>query len=62
MLIVGTGFKTFPLLLDEFTRIYGNIAAAFSAISITIAWLVSIHIILKRSKAQGISPKALRVH
>lgn len=44
-LIVGARFKTFPLLLVEFTRINGNVAAAFSVISFTIAWLVSILIL-----------------
>ena len=44
-LIVGARFKTFPLLLVEFTRINGNIAAAFSVISFTIAWLASILIL-----------------
>ncbi len=44
-LIVGARFKTFPLLLVEFTRINGNVASAFSVISFTIAWLVSILIL-----------------
>jgi putative spermidine/putrescine transport system permease protein len=44
-LIVGARFKTFPLLLVEFTRINGNVAAAFSVISFTIAWLGSILIL-----------------
>ena len=61
-LIVGAGFKTFPLLLVEFTRINGNIAAAFSVISFTIAWLVSILILWIGSKGQGITSEALRAH
>jgi putative spermidine/putrescine transport system permease protein len=44
-LIVGARFKTFPLLLVEYTRINGNVAAAFSVISFTIAWLVSLLIL-----------------
>jgi putative spermidine/putrescine transport system permease protein len=49
-LIVGARFKTFPLLLVEFTRINGNVAAAFSVISFTIAWLVSLLILWVGSK------------
>jgi putative spermidine/putrescine transport system permease protein len=49
-LIVGARFKTFPLLLVEFTRKNGNIAAAFSVISFTIAWLVSLLILWVGSK------------
>jgi putative spermidine/putrescine transport system permease protein len=51
-LIVGASFKTFPLLLVEYTRINGNIAAAFSVVSFTIAWLVSILILWVGSKGQ----------
>jgi len=40
-LIVGAGFKTFPMLLVEYTRIDGTIAAALSVISFTVAWIVS---------------------
>jgi putative spermidine/putrescine transport system permease protein len=60
VLIVGAGFKTFPLLLVEYTRINGNIAAAFSVISFTIAWLVSILILWIGSKGQTSSSDALR--
>lgn len=59
-LIVGAGFKVLTLLLIKFKRICGKIAAAFSVISFTIAWLVSIHIIWIRSKTQVISSEALR--
>jgi len=52
-LIVGARFKTFPLLLVEYTRINGNIAAAFSVVSFTIAWLVSILILWVGSKGQN---------
>ena len=41
-LIVGAGFKTFPMLLVEYTRKDGTIAAGLSVISFTIAWLVSV--------------------
>ncbi len=51
-LIVGARFKTFPLLLVEYTRIDGNVAAAFSVISFTIAWLVSLLILWVGSKGQ----------
>jgi putative spermidine/putrescine transport system permease protein len=51
-LIVGAKFKTFPLLLVEYTRINGNIAAAFSVVSFTIAWLVSILILWVGTKGQ----------
>jgi putative spermidine/putrescine transport system permease protein len=61
-LIVGAGFKTFPLLLVEYTRINGNIAAAFSVISFTIAWLVSMILLWIGSKGQGSSSEALRAH
>jgi putative spermidine/putrescine transport system permease protein len=40
-LIVGAGFKTFPMLLVEYTRKDGTVAAGLSVISFTIAWLVS---------------------
>jgi len=52
-LIVGARFKTFPLLLVEFTRINGNVAAAFSVISFSIAWLVSLLILWVGSKSQS---------
>jgi putative spermidine/putrescine transport system permease protein len=52
-LIVGAKFKTFPLLLVEYTRINGNIAAAFSVVSFTIAWLVSILILWVGTKGQN---------
>jgi putative spermidine/putrescine transport system permease protein len=51
-LIVGARFKTFPMLLVEYTRINGNIAAAFSVISFTIAWLASLLILWVGSKGQ----------
>ena len=44
-LITGARFKTFPLLLVEFTRRDGRVAAALSVISFTIAFLVSIAIL-----------------
>ena len=61
-LILGARFKTFPLLLVEYTRINGNIAAAFSVISFTIAWLVSILILWVGKKSQGASADAVRSH
>jgi putative spermidine/putrescine transport system permease protein len=59
-LIVGARFKTFPLLLVEYTRINGNIAAAFSVISFTIAWLASILILWVGSQGQKTSTKVTR--
>ncbi len=59
-LIVGAKFKTFPLLLVEYTRINGNVAAAFSVISFTIAWLVSIMILWVGTKGKAVSPDAMR--
>ena len=52
-LIVGARFKTFPLLLVEFTRINGNVAAAFSVISFSIVWLASILILWVGSKGHA---------
>ena len=55
-LIVGAKFKTFPLLLVEYTRINGNVASAFSVISFTIAWIVSIMILrLGTTKKESVS-------
>jgi len=59
-LIVGAKFKTFPLLLVEYTRINGNVAATFSVISFTIAWLASILILWVGSKSVGSSTETLR--
>lgn len=59
-LILGARFKTFPLLLVEYTRINGSIAAAFSVISFTIAWLVSLLILWVGRKSQGTSAEAIR--
>jgi putative spermidine/putrescine transport system permease protein len=44
-LIVGASFKTFPMLLVEYTRKDGTIAAGLSVISFTIAWVVSLLIL-----------------
>jgi putative spermidine/putrescine transport system permease protein len=49
-LIVGAGFKTFPMLLVEYTRKDGTIAAGLSVISFTIAWIVSMLILWVSSK------------
>jgi putative spermidine/putrescine transport system permease protein len=59
-LIVGAKFKTFPLLLVEYTRINGNVAAAFSVISFTIAWLVSMMILWVGTKGKAALPEATR--
>jgi len=60
-LIVGARFKTFPLLLVEYTRINGNVAATFSVISFTIAWLASILILWVGSKGQHTTADTIRV-
>jgi putative spermidine/putrescine transport system permease protein len=44
-LITGAAFKTFPILLVEFTRRDGRVAAALSVISFTVAWLTSLAIL-----------------
>jgi len=49
-LIVGAGFKTFPMLLVEYTRKDGTIAAGLSVISFTIAWIVSMLILWVSNK------------
>lgn len=59
-LIVGAKFKTFPLLLVEYTRINGNVAAAFSVISFTIAWLVSMMILWVGTKGKAASLEAMQ--
>lgn len=60
-LIVGAKFKTFPMLLVEFTRINGNTAAAFSVIMFTIAWLASMLIVWFGSSQQA-TEKEIVVH
>jgi putative spermidine/putrescine transport system permease protein len=59
-LIVGARFKTFPLLLVEFTRINGNVAAAFSVISFTIAWLVSLLLLWVGNKRQTVKTETIQ--
>jgi len=59
-LIVGAKFKTFPLLLVEYTRINGNTAAAFSVISFTIAWLVSMLILWVGSQGRAAATGAIQ--
>lgn len=53
-LITGAGFKTFPVLLVEFTRKDGRVAAALAVISFTIAWLASLALlaVARRAKTQ----------
>lgn len=59
-LITGARFKTFPLLLVEFTRKDGRVAAAMSVISFTIAWLVSLLILWTAGRSGKSSEDALR--
>jgi putative spermidine/putrescine transport system permease protein len=61
-LIVGARFKTFPLLLVEYTRINGNVAAAFSVISFTIAWLVSLLILWVGTQGKASPAGTLQAH
>lgn len=51
-LITGAGFKTFPLLLVEFTRRDGRIAAALSVISFTVAWVISLALLWVASRGR----------
>ncbi len=50
-LITGAHFKTFPMLLVEQTQIDGNVAAALSVISFTLAWGISMVLLWFSSKA-----------
>jgi len=59
-LIVGARFKTFPLLLVEYTRINGNVAAAFSVISFTIAWIVSMLILWVGTRSKSASTETIQ--
>lgn len=59
-LIVGAGFKTFPMLLVEYTRKDGTIAAGLSVISFTIAWIVSMLILWISGKGMKTSTDALK--
>ncbi len=61
-LIVGARFKTFPLLLVEYTRINGNVAAAFSVISFTIAWLVSLLILWVGTQGRATPSGTVQAH
>jgi putative spermidine/putrescine transport system permease protein len=44
-LLVGARFKTFPMQLVYYTRRDGRIAAAYSVISFSVAWLLSMIIL-----------------
>ncbi len=59
-LIVGAGFKTFPMFLVEYTRKDGTIAAGLSVISFTIAWIVSMLILWISGKGMKTSTDALK--
>jgi putative spermidine/putrescine transport system permease protein len=61
-LIVGAKFKTFPLLLVEYTRINGSTAAAFSVISFTIAWFVSMLILWVGTQGKTTATGAIQAH
>jgi len=61
-LITGAGFKTFPLLLVEYTRKNGSIAAALSVISFTIAWITSLLILSISRRGQRVRKPAPQVH
>lgn len=59
-LIVGAGFKTFPMLLVEYTRKDGTIAAGLSVISFTIAWIVSMLILWVSGKGMKTPKDAVK--
>lgn len=59
-LIVGAGFKTFPMLLVEYTRKDGTIAAGLSVISFTIAWIVSFMILWVSGKGMKTSQEVVK--
>ncbi len=61
-LIVGAGFKTFPMLLVEYTRKDGTIAAGMSVISFTIAWIVSLLILWVSGKGMKTSQEVIKAH
>ncbi|OJX38166.1 MAG: hypothetical protein BGO78_09055 [Chloroflexi bacterium 44-23] len=61
-LIVGAGFKTFPMLLVEYTRKDGTIAAGLSVISFTIAWIVSLLILWVGGKGMKTSQDVIKAH
>lgn len=58
-LITGASFKTFPLLLVEFTRRDGRVAAALSVISFTVAWLASLAILWVGGRGRKPTEEAL---
>ncbi len=58
-LITGASFKTFPLLLVEFTRRDGRVAAALSVISFTVAWIVSLAILSVSGRGRKPTEEAL---
>jgi putative spermidine/putrescine transport system permease protein len=61
-LITGAKFKTFPILLVEFTRKDGRVASALSVISFTIAWMVSLLIIWAAGKEIKSGEETVRAH
>ena len=61
-LITGAGFKTFPLLLVEYTRKNGSVAAALSVISFTIAWFVSLLILWVSGTGRKANQDTVRAH
>jgi len=60
-LIVGARFKNFSTITCEYTRINGNVAATFSVISFTIAWLASILILWVGVRASITTADTIRV-
>jgi putative spermidine/putrescine transport system permease protein len=58
-LITGASFKTFPILLVEFTRRDGRIAAALSVISFTVAWLASLALLWVGGRGRNPAEEAL---
>ena len=58
-LITGASFKTFPILLVEFTRRDGRVAAALSVISFTVAWMASLAILWVSGRGRKPTEEAL---
>jgi len=58
-LITGASFKTFPILLVEFTKRDGRVAAALSVISFTVAWIASLAILWVSGRGRKPTEEAL---
>ncbi len=61
-LITGASFKTFPLLLVEFTKRDGRVAAALSVISFTVAWIASLAILWVSGRGHKPTEEVVAAH